>query len=183
VDPDALRITPIAHVWDEDKEVPAEVEALLTSVYDDLNSGKMKLPYKQFTGVKLDRKKMVLRDLYDVRWLDESMAELVSPDGMVMELTFDLGVSPETKIYAMRYDTAADRWAPVVSSVNNGDGTVTCVFEQQGVIAFTMPQVTTETSADAPAVSESGAVWLVLMGLATAAVVAVLVIKSKKSAK
>ena len=38
----------------------------------------------------------------------------------------------------MTYDEETREWTPVVKTVNNGDGTVTCTFEELGVIAFSV---------------------------------------------
>ena len=176
-----LLVTPIAHVWDEEVEVPQEVEELLTFVYEELGSGEMELPYELFTTAQLDADNMVIRDLFDARWVDEHLSEAVSPDGVVLELTFDLGVAPNAEIYVMTYDEAADKWEPIVSTVNNGDGTVTCVFEHLCAIAFSMPLTPAEAPA-APAAASNSGIWLILLGLAAVAVVAVLVVKNKKSA-
>jgi hypothetical protein len=174
-----LLITPIAYVWDEEKEVPVDVEDLLTFIYEELSSGRMKLPYNLFTTVSLDPENMVIRDLFDARWRCEDHPKMVAPEGIVLELTFDLGVAPDTEIYVMTYDEATGEWEPIVSTVNNGDGTVTCVFEHLCAIAFSMPLVASKAPA-APA--SNGMIWLILLGLAAVAVVAVLVVKNKKSA-
>lgn len=181
LDDGCLLVTPIAHVWDEEKEVPVDVEDLLTFLYEELSSGRMKLPYNLFTTVSLDPENMVIRDLFDARWRCEEHPKMVAPEGIVVELTFDLGVAPDTEIYVMTYDEATGEWEPIVSTVNNGDGTVTCVFEHLCGITFSMPLVASEAPA-APAPASNGMLWLILLGLAAVAVVAVLVVKNKKSA-
>lgn len=182
LEPGCLIVTPIAHVWDEEKEVPEDIERLLLFLYEKLSSGEMKLPYELFEGANLDPEVMVIRDLFDARWGCEEHPKMVAPEGIVLELTFDLGVSPDAEIYVMSYDEPSAKWAPIVSTVNNGDGTVTCVFEHLCGIAFSMPLVPKEAPA-APAASGNGMLWLILLGLAAVAVVAVLVIKNKKAAK
>jgi hypothetical protein len=185
LDEGCLIVTPIAHVWDEEKDVPADVEKLLTFVYNGLSSGEMELPYNLFTSVVLNPEDMVIRDLFDARWGCEEHPDMIAPEGVVIELTFDLGVAPDTQIFVMTYDEATGKWEPIVSTVNNGDGTVTCVFEHLCAIAFSMPLAAPQAAAPAAAAATSGgngALWLILLGIAAVAVVAVLVLKNKKPA-
>lgn len=183
LDDGCLLVTPIAHVWDEEQEVPAEVEQLLTSVYEGLNSGSMELPYNLFTTVQLNADNMVIRDLFDARWGCQEHKDMCAPDGVVLELTFDLGVAPDAEIYVMTYDEATGKWEPIVSTVNNGDGTVTCVFEHLCAIAFSMPLTpSTPAAAPAAAASSNSGIWLILLAAAAVAVVGVLVVKNKKAA-
>ena len=120
--------------------IPDAAEELLLDVYAKLNSGAMQLPYEKISS-KLDPKKMVIRDLFDASWLCKEHPEMVAPAGVTVEITFDLGVGKNTDVYVMTYKNNA--WNSIVSVENNGDGTVTCVFEDFCPIAFalTVPSV------------------------------------------
>lgn len=173
-----LMITPIAYVWDEEMEVPQDVEELLLFVYDELNDGTMEIPYDKHEA-DLDGANMVIRDLFDARWACEEHREMVEKEGVTFEITFDLGVVADAQIYVMTYDEATKEWSPVVKTVNNGDGTVTCTFEHLCAIEFSMPVVT------APAVTEEAEnpnvqPWYIVLGVAVVGVIGVVVAKNKK---
>jgi hypothetical protein len=88
----------------------------------------MKIPYDKHEA-NLDATNMVIRDLFDARWLCEEHRAMIEKEGFVFELTFDLGVVADTQIFVMTYDEDTEQWDPIVKTVNNGDGTVTCTFE------------------------------------------------------
>ena len=174
-----LLITPIAHVWDDEEEVPANVEKLLTFVYDELNEGEMQIPYEKFEQ-ELDPANMVIRDLFDARWACEEHKEMVEKEGNTFEITFDLGVVADAKIFVMTYDEETKEWDPIVKAVNNGDGTVTCTFEHLCAIAFSMPIV--PDAAPVEPQRPNILPWIILLILAVVAIVVVLIIKNKKKA-
>lgn len=173
-----IRITPIAHIWDEETEVPEEVEQLLTFVYGELNSNNMDIPYEKHDA-GLDPANMVIRDLFDARWACEEHREMVEKEGVVFEITFDLGVVADAQIFAMTYDEEANEWSPIVRTVNNGDGTVTCTFEHLCAIEFSMPiAAATVPVDDAP--SANVLPWIIALVIAVVAVVAIVIAKNKK---
>lgn len=178
VDHGCLLVTPIAHVWDEDEEVPEEVEQLLTFVYEELNTQNMEIPYEKH-GSDVDAANMVVRDLFDARWSCTEHHDMVEEEGVVFEITFDLGVMPDVPIYVMTYDEATKEWTPIVKSVNNGDGTVTCTFEHLCAIEFSMPMMAAAAPVD-DAPSTNILPWIVILALAVVAVIGVLVVKNKK---
>lgn len=175
-----LRITPIAHVWDEEIDVPVEIEDLLLFCYEGLNDGDMEIPYEKHEA-DLDSANMVIRDLFDIRWVCEEHRAMVEKEGVTLEITFELGVVADAQIFVMSYDEAAEEWSPIVKAVNNGDGTVTCTFEHLCAVEFSMPvaaaAVVTEEN-QKPDVT----LWIILLGVAVAGVIVVLVAKNKKKA-
>lgn len=175
-----LLIAPIAHVWDEEIEVPADVERLLTFVYEELTSHNMEIPYEKHEA-ELDPANMVIRDLFDARWSCEEHREMIEKDGVTFEITFDLGVVADAQIFVMTYDEEANEWSPIVKTVNNGDGTVTCTFEHLCAIEFSMPiAAATVPAEEAP--SANAMPWVVILILAVVAVVAIVISKNKKKA-
>lgn len=175
-----LDITPIAHVWDAEEEVPEDVEKLLTFVYEELNEGEMEIPYEKFEA-DLDSANMVIRDLFDARWICEEHREMVEKPGNTFEITFDLGVVADAQIYVMTYDEETKEWEPIVKTVNNGDGTVTCTFEHLCAIAFSMPVAPSEPPAEPH--TPNILPWVIILILAVIAFVVVLIIKNKKKAE
>lgn len=173
-----LLITPIAHVWDEEVEVPADVERLLTFVYEELNSNNMEIPYEKHEA-DLDPANMVIRDLFDARWACEEHREMIEKEGVTFEITFDLGVVADAQIFVMTYDEDANEWSPIVKTVNNGDGTVTCTFEHLCAIEFSMPiAAATVPVEDVPSMNVWP--WILLLFVAAVAVVCIVVAKNKK---
>ena len=177
-----LLITPIAHVWDEEIDVPAEIEQLLTKVYDALNDGSMKIPYEKHEA-NLDAANMVIRDLFDARWVCEEHRAMIEEEGVTFEITFDLGVVADAEIFVMTYDEAVNEWAPIVKTVNNGDGTVTCIFEHLCAIEFSIPVA--DVGDDSPQTGDTAdiGIWIIVMATAAIMLVAIIAIgKKTKSA-
>lgn len=173
-----LSITPVAHIWDEEIEVPAEVERLLKFVYEELNSNNMEIPYEKHEA-DLDPANMVIRDLFDARWACEEHREMIEKEGVTFEITFDLGVVADAQIFVMTYDEEANDWSPIVKTVNNGDGTVTCTFEHLCAIEFSMPiAAATVPVEDVPSMNVWP--WMLLLLVAAVAVVGIIVAKNKK---
>ncbi len=140
---ECLIITPVSQAKTS-TEIPDEAEKVLLDVYNKLVSGAINLPYDKFNA-NLDPSTMVIRDLYDVSWRcgEESGLEdhpdhpaEVAPKGITIRITFKLGVSKNANVYTMSYKN--DAWNPIVKTVNNGDGTVTCTFEDFCPVSFSV---------------------------------------------
>lgn len=175
-----LQIIPIAHVWDPEKIVPQEVEKLLTFVYEGLNDNSLAIPYDKFDA-DLNAADMVIRDLFDARWVCEEHREMIEKEGVTLEIIFDLGILADVEIYVATFDEATNTWEPIVKTVNNGDGTVTCTFEHLCAISFSM----LSTKADAPvddAQSFDLLPWIIALVVAVVGVVVIVIIKKKKAA-
>ena len=175
VEAGCLIVTPIAHVWDEEIEVPQEIEELLLYLYTSLNDGSMEIPYEKHEA-NLVPDNMAIRDLFDARWGCEEHPKMLAPKGVVLELTFDLGIMPDVEVFVQSYDEATGIWEPIVSAVNNGDGTLTCVFEHLCGIEFSVEIERTEKKA-----SFNELPWVIVLILAAVAVVGILVAKKKKN--
>lgn len=166
-----LLVTPIAEANTSTK-LPADAKETLLSVYEQLNKGTMELPY----GKDVDADKMVIKDLFDVSWVDGDKAETVTPTGVTVTITFDIGVAANTDVVVMTYINNV--WQEIVSVKNNGDGTITCVFEEFCPVAISVP------TPDQGGSSETGdksnvTLWAVLL-VASAAAVVVLVILRRR---
>ena len=175
-----LKVTPIAYVWDEEIEVSVDVEELLLFVYNSLNDGSMNIPYEKHEA-NLEAANMVIRDLFDARWVCEEHRKMVEEEGVTFEITFDLGVVADAQIFVMTYDEQTNEWSPIVNVVNNGDGTVTCTFEHLCAVEFSMPVAAAVAPAE-DVQNPSVLPWIVVLGLAVVGVVAIVVAKNKKKA-
>lgn len=171
---ECLLLTPVAEA-ETSTEIPADAKETLLSVYAALSDGSMKLPY----GDTVDASTMVIRDLFDLRVVctEHNHAEELAKEGVTLELTFNMEVSEKNSIVVMTYDNA---WSEIVKVTNNGDGTVTCVFEHLCPVSI---------SVGSPAGSSSGktgdemgrylVLWAGLMVVSAGAIVTMLVVRRK----
>lgn len=60
--------------------------------------------------------------------------EALEQEHTSVTMDFDLGVAPDVDVVVLTYNDK--KWTPIKSVVNNGDGTVTCVFEHFCPVAF-----------------------------------------------
>lgn len=116
-------------------EIPDASRQLLLDVYDKLTSGQMTIPYEKHDS-KLNTGNMVIRDLFDATFICEEHPDMLEPVGVTFVIKFDIGVADDVDVYTMTYKNG--QWDPVVSTVNNGDGTVTCTFEKLCPVEFSV---------------------------------------------
>lgn len=178
LDEGCLVITPVSKA-ETSKEIPADSKETLLYVYEQLTSGKMTMPY-HLHNPNYDSDDMVIRDLFDATFLCGEHPEMLEPTGVVLVLTFDIGVKADEDVSVMTYKNGA--WGNIVKITNNGDGTVTCVFEHLCPIAFSVPTGNTPPSqtGDIPTVGIMG--FVALAALLAIAVLTVLYIRSTKKA-
>ncbi len=180
-------------------QIPEDAKNLLLEVYEKLSNGEMKLPYEKL-GLNPDN--MVIRDLFDATFLcgNDHYAvnhpEMLEPEGTVIKLTFDIGVDASEKVYTMTYKQG--EWNPIVETVNNGDGTVTCTFEKLCPVVFCVE--TADEGGDDEGGSgnkpgdddddensktgdESITLWIVTASVSLVAIVALVVIYRSKFSK
>jgi len=170
VDEACLIITPVADALDEEKEVYEPAREILVYVYEQLSMDEMELPYDK---LGLENENMVIRDLFDVRFNCAEHPEMLNEDGVTFDITFDLGVEPGVEVYTMTFNEETEEWEPIVKTVNNGDGTVTCTFEHLCVVAFSV--------VGAPAQQQASFPWLwVVILLLAVVVLIVIVLKNRK---
>ena len=155
-------------------EIPDDAEALLLDVYSKLNSGEMAIDYETLFG-GVDNDDMVIRDLFDVTFLCEEHPEMLAPAGEVFRVTFDIGVEPGVDVYTTTYKNG--EWVPAVSTVNNGDGTVTCLIEDFCPVAFSV-EVEDDEPVEPPVQTgdQAGEQLYIWFAVAAVALVAVVVL-------
>lgn len=176
---ECLIITPVSEA-NTSTEIPAASREVLLNVYGKLLDGSMTIPYEKHND-NLDPSKMVIRDLFDATFVCTECPEMLEPEGVVLEIVFDLNVAPGVNVYAMTYKN--DQWDPIVSCVNNGDGTVTATFEKLCPVEFSINTDTTPPSGTGDVNPFS--VWGVIAIVSLAAIViltVVYVVGSKKRA-
>ena len=180
VDHGCFRITPIAHVWDPEIEVPEYIEELLIYVYEGLNKGELVIDYEKFAA-DLNPADMVIRDLFDLRWFCEEHDTMLRNEDNHVELIFDLGVVADAEIYVATFDEETKEWTPIVKTVNNGDGTVTCTFAHFCAISFSMPMAGTNAPVD-DVQTPNVLPWIIIIIATLVAIIVILVINNKKKA-
>ena len=152
-----LVITPISRV-NKEEDIPDASKQTLIAVYNQLKDGTMQIPYEIFSS-DLDADEMVVRELIDVSWLCEEHPEMLE-NGATISLTFNLGVAAGDKVYVSTYKH--NKWNPVLKTVNNGDGTVTCTFTGFCPVAFSV-QRGGNTPPSQTGDNANPALWIALM--------------------
>ena len=176
---ECLIITPVSEV-ETSTQIPEASRTVLREVYQKLTDGSMTIPYEKHNA-NLDASKMVIRDLFDATFVCTECPELLEAPGVVLEIVFDLNIQPGVSVYAQTYKEG--EWNPIVSCVNNGDGTVTATFEKLCPVEFAISTGTTPPSVTGDANPFS--VWGVVAVVSLAAIVVltvVYVVGSKKRA-
>lgn len=165
-----LIITPVSEA-ETSTEIPEASRTVLLDVYAKLKSGEMTIPYEKHNA-KLNSSDMVIRDLFDATFVCQEHPEMLEPEGVTLTLVFDLGVAADADVYAMTYKES--EWNPIVSCENNGDGTVTCVFEKLCPVEFSV-EVAAEPPVQTGDVGNTS-LWGLVAVIALVAIIALTVI-------
>lgn len=172
-----LLVTPVSEAEDSTK-IPEAAKQQLLKVYQGLSDGTMQLPYEKISS-QLDPNKMVIRDLFDISFLCGDHPELLAQDDITAEVKFDLGIDSQTEIYCMVY--ADGQWEPAVNIKNNDDGTVTCVFEELGAVAFAVKTTDAPPAQTGDTVGANLPLWIAVMGVSAAALILLVILGRRKS--
>ncbi len=175
---DCIVITSIPEAKEKTTDIYQEDRDLLLKVYQELSEGTMKLPMDE---------DYVIRDLVDVSFRksecvepDHGHKEDLAKNGTTITITCDLGIKKGVEIAVLSYIDG--EWVPATSVVNNGDGTITCVFEDICPVAFCLeegydykpPKTGDEFGRQLP-------LWIALMAVSLAAIVILVVLYNKKN--
>ena len=172
-----LVVSSITDAKNKTTDIGQEDRDLLLEVYEKLDDGSMKLP--------LENDKYVIRELVDVSFrktacvdAEHSHKEWLEQDNTTITVKFDLGVAKTTEVVVMTY--VDGQWAAIESVENNGDGTVTCVFEDICPVAFCVEADAEDTPPKTgDTIGRSLILWVVLMAVSLAAIV-ILVVRRRK---
>ena len=174
---DCIVVTSLKEAKEKTTDIGQDDRDLLWDVYNKLSKGTMEL--------KVDSKKYVVRELVDVSFRkitcheDEHThdPELEQPE-VTATVKFDLGVPKNIKVRVFTYNDGV--WNEVKDVTNNGDGTVTCVFDHFCPVAFC---VEVNAVAESPKTGDQIAamiLWVVLLIVSAVALVVLLVLRKKK---
>ncbi len=186
---DCIVITPVSEA-ETSERIPADAAELLLDVYSEISadgykfasmSDELNKMVASDLGEGNDADDLVVRDLFDVTVLCDELKEKLAPVGNTLTLKFKVNVDKDTPVYVMSYK--GGKWAPIVKTVNNGDGTISCTFEDFCPVAFMVP---TENPDDTPQTGDASnnTFWTVVMVSAVlliAALVAANVYSYKRS--
>lgn len=141
-------VTSIAKAKDKSTDIYQEDRDLLLEVYEKLSDGSMKLPEEDAH--------YVIRELVDVGFeatdcveAEHGHREWLREENTEITVDFDLGVSADDEIIVMAY--IDEVWNPINSVTNNGDGTLTCVFEDFCPVVFCLEAEAAEAAVEAAA--------------------------------
>lgn len=175
-----LVVSSITDAKNKSTDIYQEDRDLLLEVYDKLDDGSMKLP--------LENDEYVIRELVDVSFEKSGCVEpahghqeWLAQEGNTVTIKFDLGVAKATDVVVMVYVNG--EWTPVESVENNGDGTVTCVFEDICPVAFCVEADSVDSAPQTgDAMNQNLILWIVLMAVSLVAIV-ILVVSRRKQAR
>ena len=135
---ECIVVTNVMQAEEKQTDISQEARDLLLDVYKQLVDGTMNLPIEGSFSV---------RDLLDVSFkYDEceqlenhcNKGKILALPGVTLSVDFNLGVAADEELVVMTYvDVDGEmQWVEIESVTNNGDGTVTCVFEDICPVAF-----------------------------------------------
>ena len=177
---DCLVISSVTDAKDKTTDIYQEARDLLQEVYEKLHSGEMKLPLEG---------DYVIRDLVDVSFKvspcveneEHDHEDELNKEHTAITVTFDLGIAKDEKIIVMSYNDGV--WNNIASVTNNGDGTVTCVFEHFCPVVFCV-----EAGAEVDGPAQTGDAegqeifqWIVIMIASVISMVALTVHRRKRA--
>lgn len=164
-----LVVTSILMAREKTTDIYQQDRDVLLGVYEALCDGSMKLPLE---------KDYVIRELVDVSFRktpciqgEHSHKEKLEEENVTVTVKFDLGIRPEDKLFVLAYVNG--KWEPIESVTNNGDGTLTCVFEDICPVVFCLEK-SGGPSQTGDMAGQNLLLWFILMIVSMAAVVTML---------
>ncbi len=127
-------VTSLKEAEEKTTDLSQEDRDLLLDIYKQLEEGTMVLPLK---GA------YVIRDLVDVSFAYEACTQDMShgkkdehlgEKEILLSVTFELDVEADETVFVMTY--VDEEWILVSEVENNGDGTITCEFEDICPVVF-----------------------------------------------
>ena len=170
---DCLTITSIRQATEGNTDIYQNERDLLLDVYAKLSNGSMKLPLEET---------YVVRELLDVSFKASACRdqghghkEKLAEPGTTLSVDFDLGVNQDAKIEVLTYmtdDSGNAGWIKIEGVTNNGDGTLTCVFEDICPVAFCVLDEGKIPPKTGDSIGNQLWLWVTLMGVSAVAIVA-----------
>ena len=174
---DCVVVTTLKQAEEKKTDISQEDRDLLKEVYDALKNGTMKLPIEG---------DYVVWELFDLSFEYEDCREdeehgnkdeQLKKQGNTLTVTFKLGIKPTETISVLAY--VDGKWV-AVEATNNGDGTLTCVFEDICPVVFCREKSATEQAPQTGDTLGKGMILWVAVLVVSAAAIVVLVINRRK---
>lgn len=130
-------ITTIEQAEKKTTDITQEERDLLLETYAGLEDGSVKLPVEGCT----------VRELVDISFKHNACRaveahghkdEALKQEDATLTMRVNIGVGADEKVCVMTF--VDGQWAEIEEAVNNGDGTVTCVFEDLCPVAFAVKE-------------------------------------------
>ncbi len=175
-----LIVTSIKAAAEKTTDIYQADRDLLLSVYEQLDNGTMTLPLDGEGSLArtggVTKKYYVVRELVDVsfkktpcRENEHTHKEWLAEKETVLTVKFDLGVAADANVMVLTYIDG--QWEFIESVTNNGDGTLTCVFEDICPVAFCVEKSNKDPGQTGDIEGEKLILWFILMVVSTAAIV------------
>ena len=140
-----LVVTSVLQAKEKKTDISQESRDALLDLYAKLESNTIKLP--------AEYEDLVVRELVDVSFLEDSCVskdhgheEDVEKPEISITVRFQMNMPANVDVAVLSY--VDGQWKAAESVVNNGDGTVTCVLQDLGPVAFCVPRGTSDLPAD-----------------------------------
>jgi hypothetical protein len=127
-------VTTVEQARDKETDISQDERDLLIDTYEKLEKGDMTLPVAE---------DHVIRDLVDISFAYDACRRhtahgdkhiTLQEKNVFLELTLDLDIEANAKLKVLTY--IDNVWTEIESVENNGNGTVTCVFDDICPVAF-----------------------------------------------
>ena len=163
---DCLVVTSLKAATEKTTDITQDARDLLLSVYDKLDSGEMTIPMEEG---------YVVRELIDVSWKHKNCVsnqehfheEELEKDGVTITIDFSVGLRADDSLLVFAYRNG--EWAEIEWFANNGDGTITCVFEHFCPVAFCV-KTNQDSDQTGDISAQSLLLWVVLMVVSAATI-------------
>lgn len=131
-----LVITTITQAQNKETDISQEERDTLLDIYASLKNNDMTMP-EIADG-------LVIRELVDVSWkydhcveADHGKDEWLEKEGNALTVTLQTNMPASVRVTVLLYVDGV--WREVEDVTNNGDGTITCTFDEIGPVAICVP--------------------------------------------
>lgn len=175
---DCLVVSSLKNAAEKTTDITQDARDLLLSVYDKLDSGEMTIPMEEG---------YVVRELIDVSWKHKNCVsneehfheEELEKEGVTITVDLSVGLRADDSLLVFAYRNG--EWDEIEWFANNGDGTVTCVFEHFCPVAFCV-KTNQDNDQTGDITAQSMLLWIALM-VVSATTIAVLSYNRRKYAR
>lgn len=175
---ECLIVTTLKDAEEKSTDITQDERDTLQKVYEDLKDGATTLPTDE---------NYVIRELIDLSFKHDECREIedhghkdqkLKEDGITLTTDFDLGVSQNDEVIVFVYIDG--EWKPIESVKNNGDGTITCIFEDICPVAFAVKQPVA-SMAPQTGDTQNTLLWIGLTAASALALLALFLFRRKRA--